>query len=75
MGWEVFHQATVIPIPIRSMELTSKREDNCNIMVTGPINHGLHVISHMSQFTHDLITLSFHPKILHASASSSSSPL
>ena len=46
MGWEVFHQVILIfiPTPICSTKLTSKRESNCNIMITGPVDHGLHVI-------------------------------
>ena len=44
IGWEVFYQATLITTSIRSTELTSKRESNCNVMVMGPTNHGLHVI-------------------------------
>ena len=44
MGWEVFYQATLIPTPIRSTELTSKKEGNCFVMITGPANHDLHVI-------------------------------
>ena len=35
---------TLIPIPIRLIEPTSKREGNYNIMITGPADHGLHVI-------------------------------
>ena len=45
MGCEVFYQVTFIPT--RSTELTSKREGNCNIMITGPVSHGLHMILHM----------------------------
>ena len=42
IGWEVFYQA--ILIPTRLMELTSKRECNCYIMITGLVDYGLHVI-------------------------------
>ena len=42
MGWEVFYQATLIPT--RSTKLTSKREGNCNVIIIGPTDHGLHVI-------------------------------
>ena len=44
MGWEVFHQAILILISIRLTELMSKKEGNCNVMVTGLTDHGLHVI-------------------------------
>ena len=44
MGWEIFYQATLIPIPLRSTKLKSKRERNSNIMITGFADHGLHVI-------------------------------
>ena len=44
MGWEVFYQVTLIPTPIYSTELTSKREGKSNVMITGFINLGLHMI-------------------------------
>ena len=43
LGWEVFYQVTLILIPIRSTGLTSKKEGNCNVMIEGPADQGLHV--------------------------------
>ena len=65
LGWEVFYQVTLIPTPIRATELTSKREGNCNIMITGPADHGWHVIflaSAMSSSSYHIIvaTTSLH---------------
>ena len=42
MGWEVFYQATLIST--RLTELMSKRKNNCNIIIMGPIDYGLHEI-------------------------------
>ena len=44
MGCEVFYQVTLISILIRSTELTSKREGNCNVMILRPTDYGLHMI-------------------------------
>ena len=44
MGWEIFHQVTLIFIPIYLTELTFKRKGNCNVMITGLVNHGLYVV-------------------------------
>ena len=64
MGWEVFHQVILIltPTPIYLTELTSKREGNCNVMITGPVDHGLHVILSRElnpRPTHDWFIFSF----------------
>ena len=79
MGWEVFHQDTLILTPIRSTELTSKREGNCNVMIIGSADYGSTWSSHISliitQPARDLPTSSFHSKILHASTTSSLPPL
>ena len=64
MGWEVFHQVILIPTPIRLIEITSKRESNCNVMITGLVDHKLHVVlSHElnPRLTRDLSTSSFNP--------------
>ena len=64
MGWEVFYQGTLIPTHTHSTELTSRRESNCNIIITGPVDHGLHVVllyKLNSQPTCDLFTSSFNP--------------
>ena len=43
MGWEVFYQATLIPIAIYLIEFMSNRESNCNFMtyrshiIRGPV--------------------------------------
>ena len=53
-----FYQVTLIPTPIHSTELTSKREGICNVMITGPGDHRLHVIflaSAMSSFSYQII--------------------
>ena len=44
MGWEVYYQVTLIPTPTRLTVLMCKREDNCNIMITEPIDYKLHMI-------------------------------
>ena len=44
MGWEGFYQAKLISTSIRLTELTSKREGNCNVMITGLADHGLYVM-------------------------------
>ena len=52
MGWEVFHQTTLIPIPtpICLTELTSKRERNGNVMIKGLVDNGLHVTYELYPF-------------------------
>ena len=39
-----------MPIPLRLAGLTSKREDNCNVMIEGPVDHGLHVTYQLPLF-------------------------
>ena len=47
------------------MELTSKREDNCNVMITGPTDHGLQVIflatAMSSSLYHLIVTTTLSP--------------
>ena len=50
MGWEVFYQVILIPIPIRLTGLTSKREGNCNVMIEGLADHELHVTYQLHPF-------------------------
>ena len=52
MDWEVFHQTTLIliPTPTCLTELTSKKEGNCNVMIKGPADYGLHVTHQLHPF-------------------------
>ena len=59
MGWEVFYQVTLIPTPIRLTELTSKRKGNCNVMIKGPADHGLHVTYQL----HPFVLKSYMPRL------------
>ena len=72
MGWEIFHQVTLIPILIRSTKLTSKRESNYNVMITGLVDHTLHLILSRELISPGLhITYQFHPSIYIVSAMNS----
>ena len=67
MGWEVFHQVTLIPIPIYLMKLMSKKEGNCNVIITRFVDHELYMVLLRElnpQPIRDLSTLSFNPQRL-----------
>ena len=44
MGWEIFYQAILILTSIHLIEFKSKGEGNCNVIIMGPADYGLHVI-------------------------------
>ena len=43
------------------MELMSKREGNCNVMITGPADHGLHATTMSSSLYRLIITTILSP--------------
>ena len=56
IGWEVFYRVSIQDSSsnrrVRSTKLASKKEGNCNVMITKPTNHMISTRDH----SHDLLT-------------------